>query len=243
MTSRTMVSPSSKTEWIISRSSCSMSRLCSARSTRSRSSASEVNGPSRKPRPGVSALPSSDEQPGERPQEDARASGPAARPRGRTTPRAADPACAARHRRASRTRRPSRATVTSAGRPSVGAPRRGSVSVTRTTAAVSQKARTSSSALTASARVGDDARRARCAPRRPLAASSSTRDLARHRRQRGRPRRRGRRRARRARPRATSRTTSADVMTRLPGLGLAPGGEQLALQAEHLSRSSGSAWS
>ena len=59
MTSRTRVSPSSKTEWIISRSSGSMTLRSSARSTRSRSSASEVNGPSLKPLPGVTALPSS----------------------------------------------------------------------------------------------------------------------------------------------------------------------------------------
>ena len=57
ITSRTMVSPSSKTEWIICRSPDSMTLLASARSTSSRSSASEANGPSLKPRPGVSALP------------------------------------------------------------------------------------------------------------------------------------------------------------------------------------------
>jgi hypothetical protein len=57
ITSRTIVSPSSKTEWIISRSPDSMTLLASARSTISRSSASEANGPSLNPRPGVIALP------------------------------------------------------------------------------------------------------------------------------------------------------------------------------------------
>ncbi len=58
ITSRTMVSPSSKTECTIRRSSSSISESCSARSTSARSSASEAKGPSRKPLPGVSALPS-----------------------------------------------------------------------------------------------------------------------------------------------------------------------------------------
>src|SRR3954447_548147 len=57
MTSRAMVSPSSKTEWIISRSPDSMTWLASARSTSSRSSASDENGPSLNPRPGVRMLP------------------------------------------------------------------------------------------------------------------------------------------------------------------------------------------
>ena len=57
ITSRTIVSPSSKTEWIIARSRSSISWFSSARSTSSRSSASEANGPSRKPLPGVTALP------------------------------------------------------------------------------------------------------------------------------------------------------------------------------------------
>ncbi len=57
ITSRTIVSPSSKTEWIICRSPDSMTLEASARSTSSRSSASEENGPSEKPRPGVIALP------------------------------------------------------------------------------------------------------------------------------------------------------------------------------------------
>ena len=57
ITSRTRVSPSSKTEWIIWRSPDSMTLLASARSTSSRSSASDANGPSLKPRPGVIALP------------------------------------------------------------------------------------------------------------------------------------------------------------------------------------------
>ena len=47
MTSRTTVSPSSKTEWIISRSSSSMTSESPAMSSRSRSSDSVWNGPSR----------------------------------------------------------------------------------------------------------------------------------------------------------------------------------------------------
>ncbi len=57
ITSRAIVSPSSNTDWIICRSSCSTTPRCSAMSTSSRSSTSEANGPSRKPRPGVIALP------------------------------------------------------------------------------------------------------------------------------------------------------------------------------------------
>ena len=57
ITSRTMVSPRSKTEWIICRSPDWISSLFSARSTSSRSSASVANGPSSKPLPGVRALP------------------------------------------------------------------------------------------------------------------------------------------------------------------------------------------
>ena len=53
-----MVSPNSKTEWIILRSPDSITAEASARSTSSRSSVSVENGPSRKPRPGVIALPS-----------------------------------------------------------------------------------------------------------------------------------------------------------------------------------------
>ena len=52
-----MVSPSSKTEWIIFRSPDSITADASAMSTSSRSSVSVENGPSRKPRPGVIALP------------------------------------------------------------------------------------------------------------------------------------------------------------------------------------------
>ena len=57
MTSRAIVSPSSKTEWIIWRSPDSTTPRSSAMSTSSRSSTSEENGPSRKPRPGVIVLP------------------------------------------------------------------------------------------------------------------------------------------------------------------------------------------
>ena len=58
ITSRAGVSPSSKTDWIIRRSSSATTPRCWARSTTSRSSISEANGPLRNPRPGVSALPS-----------------------------------------------------------------------------------------------------------------------------------------------------------------------------------------
>ena len=57
ITSRAIVSPSSNTDWIICRSPCSTTPRSSAMSTSSRSSTSDANGPSRKPRPGVIALP------------------------------------------------------------------------------------------------------------------------------------------------------------------------------------------
>ena len=57
MTSRTIVSPSSNTDCIIALSPGSITRRCSSRSTRPRSSSSEAGAPSREPRPGVSALP------------------------------------------------------------------------------------------------------------------------------------------------------------------------------------------
>jgi hypothetical protein len=57
ITSRTMVSPRSNTDWIMARSPSSTSPPRSAMSTISRSSTSDENGPSRKPRPGVIALP------------------------------------------------------------------------------------------------------------------------------------------------------------------------------------------
>ncbi len=57
MTSRTTVSLSSNTDWIILDSSDSISELAAARSTSSRTSTSDANGPSRNPLPGVSALP------------------------------------------------------------------------------------------------------------------------------------------------------------------------------------------
>ena len=57
ITSRAGVSPSSNTDWIIRRSSSATTPRCWARSTTSRSSISEANGPLRNPRPGVSALP------------------------------------------------------------------------------------------------------------------------------------------------------------------------------------------
>ena len=56
ITSRARVSPSSKTECSISRSSASIRAWSRAMSTRSRSSLSLSNGPSRNPLPGVTAL-------------------------------------------------------------------------------------------------------------------------------------------------------------------------------------------
>ena len=77
MTSRAMVSPSSNTEWIIWRSPDSTTPRSSAMSTSSRSSTSEENGPSRKPRPGVIMLPT---------RISSVATGPSTRPSSRTTP-------------------------------------------------------------------------------------------------------------------------------------------------------------
>ena len=58
MTSRAMVSPSSKTEWIISRSPASMRAASLGQVDQLAQLASVANGPSRKPLPGVTALPS-----------------------------------------------------------------------------------------------------------------------------------------------------------------------------------------
>ena len=77
MTSRAMVSPSSNTEWIMLRSPDSTTPRSSAMSTSSRSSTSEENGPSRKPRPGVIMLPT---------RISSVAMGPRTRPSSRTTP-------------------------------------------------------------------------------------------------------------------------------------------------------------
>ena len=77
MTSRAIVSPSSNTEWIMLRSPDSTTPRSSAMSTSSRSSTSEENGPSRKPRPGVIALPT---------RISSVATGPSTRPSTRTTP-------------------------------------------------------------------------------------------------------------------------------------------------------------
>ena len=105
ITSRTRVSPSSKTEWIICRSPDSMTLLASARSTSSRSSASEANGPSLKPRPGVIALPTRISSRGSGPSTLVTAiSGPAEQQRDPLGVLAAE-RCAGR-RRSRRTRRP-----------------------------------------------------------------------------------------------------------------------------------------
>src|SRR6266540_3581196 len=57
ITSRRMVSPNSKIEWIISRSSSSMTSPRSASSTRARISSSETKGPLARPLPGATTLP------------------------------------------------------------------------------------------------------------------------------------------------------------------------------------------
>src|SRR5215472_16546561 len=90
MTSRTIVSPSSNTEWIIWRSPGSITWLSSSRSTSPRSSSSEAP-PSRPPRPGVSALPTAISS---------RGSGPSARTMGVST-LAAAPASSRSYRRPS----------------------------------------------------------------------------------------------------------------------------------------------
>ena len=57
ITARAEVSPSSKTDWIIRRSSSATTPRSCAMSTISRSSISEAKGPLRNPLPGVIALP------------------------------------------------------------------------------------------------------------------------------------------------------------------------------------------
>ena len=58
ITSRAMVSPNSKIEWMSSFSSSSISPSSEATSAEARSSCSVMNGPSRSPLPGISALAS-----------------------------------------------------------------------------------------------------------------------------------------------------------------------------------------
>src|SRR5215475_2076111 len=84
MTTRTIVSPSSNTEWIIARSSGSMTLRSSSRSTRPRSSSADSAGPSRPIRPGVSTLAVATSS---------RGSGPSARTRGASTAAAAPASC------------------------------------------------------------------------------------------------------------------------------------------------------
>src|SRR5215471_12091434 len=84
MTSRTIVSPRSKTEWIIARSPGSMTRRSSSRSTRPRSSSSDSPEPSRPLRPGVSTLAAATSS---------RGSGPSARTTGASTLAAAPASC------------------------------------------------------------------------------------------------------------------------------------------------------
>src|SRR6516164_8384002 len=81
ITSRTIVSPSSNTEWIIARSSGSMTLRSSSRSTRPRSSSPD---PSRPLRPGVSTLAVATSS---------RGSGPRARTTGASTLAAAPASC------------------------------------------------------------------------------------------------------------------------------------------------------
>ncbi len=80
ITSRAMVSPRENTDWIMLRSPASTTPRSSAMSTSSRSSTSVENGPSRKPRPGVIALPS---------RISSVDTGPSNRPRSRVGPAAA----------------------------------------------------------------------------------------------------------------------------------------------------------
>src|SRR5215471_3785057 len=84
MTSRTIVSPSSNTEWIMARSSGSMTRRSSSKSTRPRSSSSDSPDPSRPLRPGVSTLAVATSR---------RGSGPSARTTGASTLAAAPASC------------------------------------------------------------------------------------------------------------------------------------------------------
>src|SRR5215470_3381245 len=84
MTSRTIVSPSSNTEWIIARSSGSMTLRSPSRSTRPRSSSSDSPEPSRPLRPGVSTLAVATSS---------RGSGPSARTMGASTLAAAPASC------------------------------------------------------------------------------------------------------------------------------------------------------
>src|SRR5215831_19470448 len=84
MTTRTIVSPSSNTEWIIARSSGSMTLRSSSRSTRPRSSSSDSPDPSRPLRPGVSTLAVATSS---------RGSGPRARTTGASTLAAAPASC------------------------------------------------------------------------------------------------------------------------------------------------------
>src|SRR5215813_13492822 len=84
MTSRTIVSPSSNTEWIMARSSGSITRRSSSRSTRPRSSSSDSPEPSRPLRPGVSTLAVATSS---------RGSGPSARTTGTSTLAAAPASC------------------------------------------------------------------------------------------------------------------------------------------------------
>ena len=69
MISRAGVSPRSNTDWIIRRSSSATMPRCWARSTTSRSSISDANGPFRKPRPGCQRITQHHQQPADRHQQ------------------------------------------------------------------------------------------------------------------------------------------------------------------------------
>ena len=145
ITSRAIVSPSAKTEWIMSRSPCSTTPRCSARSTSSRSSTWLPNGPSGKPLPGVTALPiriSSD------------ASGFSARPSQRTSGAVALPTAYACCRPIVRGATPTTTKLTSVIAPAVtSAARQPALQVSTATSATSVVAVSSQSSRSSSSRL------------------------------------------------------------------------------------------
>src|SRR6478609_8107051 len=173
ITSRTKVSPSSKTEWIILLSSDSITLEASARSTISRSSASDENGPSEKPLPGVIALPI---------RISSRGRGPSTRPRPSTAPADANEIASARCRPMVRGPTPTTTNNTTNIRPMAAnteAQRCGpitssTIAVPSTTADVSVSRRSTSTALRLWA-ASSSTRSSRTAPGRCSWASSSAR--------------------------------------------------------------------
>ena len=167
------MSPSSKTEWIILLSSDSIRLEASARSTISRSSASDENGPSENPLPGVSALPTRISR---------RGTGPRTRPRPRTAPAEVSEIASARCRPIVRGPTPTTTKSTTNIRPMAastdlqrsGPSRSSTIAVASTTAEVSASSRTTSTALRLWA-ASSSSRSSRMAPGRCSWASSSAR--------------------------------------------------------------------